>query len=1525
MLKSSASPAPPSRFGFSVDAVTHRPAEEPALRIELVRERFDRDQRVDFTPLRMPDRARIISEGPLARALHRAQADLSLRLAAGTHALMLPEPPGAALRVLVQPESGARIQVDIERDRDQRTVLRSASATFTPPIRLVNPIAALGTLVQRLDHPLRALWQQWVPRLQQLQSLRSMFDLATSSADLAVDIELRAIRLSSWRDHRGIWIKPQLAGKLRLLDRLTLPLDLLQLPTFALPRVPADLDSLWELLHDGAPDGVLAELLAPLRDLVPLESALSFLLGLVAGGTGSVSAELQLPPFSLNYATGDGTERTLDLSILGAQRLDAPLAIKRERDTISLATEGAKLTGRDSLAELAGTLQLQLGHSAQGSTQPPKMRATLQLAPQSTIAPLAVRLSQRNALVKGQACFDLLFEQPQLEGGLQVQSEGSAWRFGLGESARLKTPLSSRNSSLLIETADLRVDTAIGGELELSLSQQQELRAPSRQRQLVFGIDFSGQLEHAISARLTPLPELELHDGALSGAGRTQTRLHLAPRFSLVGANMPRVDLDGSSLDLSVQSLHLSVDGRELRVPKGTVLTAAMLRGGLTPSELQPAELRLSWDLQGLPLVLATGEAEASVLANELRAGELSLLISETGRVRFSGERAGLYGVEYFNALLNPAENLEAWVNILRSDDAIRHVLGALELFSPEFAERLTDLRLLAMAARTIFRREGILEVRDFLPRPAIARTLSLLLVGDRSLEAELLPIIEQVTEGHGIPLAEAKHLLQRELGEFDVDFEINIALNWLSLVLRAGDTIPPARPSEEAPLASGRAESFTHLPSALQIYEAIEGGSIDRTFAARLAELAPELSMQELAALLAAADTERWGRETVQQLHRVHTVKQHVTALGKAYGGIDHIAQPFFIGAFLGQALGPIPGVNSPIGRERASWPPPCACGPAEIATLLAAGLATPRQGPRTELNNRLLLEHLRRSSPRFVRDVMIELSGQSRLALSGILFAFLEQDQDEVVEPLDLPGLLESKLALDVPRHDDYLAGGRRARHSYYEALHHLAEEILVDADDYWARKEYLQRVRHPVPKPPTIVHGSKAARLDAKACEAIAKADALAAECCFDEARVRGPRRRAIHAYEAAFAACAELLAEKPRAFQLPWLKAFWARNENALRVLSVVRAYQDDLDDVRPWLHYYAEQPSFAHEQALLVAAVQSVFFYQSDQRALLQDPLVRLLLDPASGSYDLSVVSCMGVITEGADGRELEDAFFRLHLKRGVRVLRAPTGTGRSLEYNARRIIDTIATLDGPYGIIGYSQGCANALLAESLLHSGSPAEQRHLDRLVCRNLLFSAANGSAHGSSAMVKFIRAMIEGERVLKHYQATHSREAIRLVLRGMRAALDSPAFVNSLGGGDSLSFERARVLHRDGQFLDTVPTSHYRAIVAESRMPECLEYLYFCLKEMTGGEVQDTQVLATDACAHATRVRNANTEAFARCDMGSLCLASHHWAPLSSEIEFVTTARDHEKRIYEGPKDLLLTPWIEVNARFGRIQPR
>ena len=591
-------------------------------------------------------------------------------------------------------------------------------------------------------------------------------------------------------------------------------------------------------------------------------------------------------------------------------------------------------------------------------------------------------------------------------------------------------------------------------------------------------------------------------------------------------------------------------------------------------------------------------------------------------------------------------------------------------------------------------------------------------------------------------------------------------------------------------------------------------------------------------------------------------------------------------------------------------------------MAGLLRAGLGTGRLGRLAQINNRMLIELMASRPPSFLLEVFIELGNQSPRALSGILYAFLDQDQDYMAKKVNLEKLLSGRLGIPVPRRRDFMAGGRRANQSYYEALTHVADHIIGRALPYLARKEHLQVERHPVPaayRPaPRLLHPIDRAK------KAIAEADEAGRKLKFT-GKPGKAHRAAKRAYEKAFRECAKLLALDRSVFHSPWLKKFWARNEEALKVLSVVRSYQEGVDKVRPWLHVRTGRRRFADEQDLLRAVVRTLYADEKDRKKLRADPLVRLLIDPPPGRYDFTVVACMGVITEGQKGGELEDAFRRLQERRGVEIIRADTGIACSLEYNAKMIEGAVRKAETPYGFITYSQGSPNGLEAESRMRGGTPEQQRLLDRFVCRNFLFSAANGSAHGTSGMAKFLRAMIEGERFLKHYQASYSTEAMSGFLRVVRMILDSRDFVRVLGGAHSLTIERAESLYRDGQIVDRAPSSSTRGVADPRFLPEGLVYMYYTLVRLLEGAAQDTQVAMEDAEGKAGRVVNDHTLSLERCCIGSMAQTAHHWEPLTREIADLTTASDRVRAVYEGPKDRLVFPWIEVNARFGLIKKK
>ena len=789
----------------------------------------------------------------------------------------------------------------------------------------------------------------------------------------------------------------------------------------------------------------------------------------------------------------------------------------------------------------------------------------------------------------------------------------------------------------------------------------------------------------------------------------------------------------------------------------------------------------------------------------------------------------------------------------------------------------------------------------------------------DDELIGRVYPLVKQVTDGRGLDVFATKKLLADVLGEHEYAWEVDRVVRWLSRLLGPTAAVPPFSVRELVPLAEVEEFRRRHegLPSAAELYATVRGRApLPEGFSALVARIAPYLAGEQVRWLLAQDRTD-WRPQDLARLHHVAEVNRRVGMIASSYGGLAFLPQSLAISLFLGEAL----AMGEP--SEGAPEPPvPLATGllgPAAAAVLLQAGLASVAKARTSQRNQRLLLDHVLAQPPDYLRAVLVELSGRSPRVLAGLLYALLGLEQRCCREPLDLVAELSSRLETVLPRLSDYLAGGSKARLGYYKALNNAAELILRESEPWLALKAHLQQDRRPVP--PRPVEGARLRPLAEAARGAIREADALGARCRFS-GRDAPRQRRARQAYEEAFAACRRLLDAEPHAFQLPWFKEFWARNHEALVVLSVVDNVRQHVDDVRRWLRVRTGAPIPRGTQALVEAVVGALYHFEDDRARLLADPLVRLLIAPPAGRYDFTVVSAMGVVTEGARGTELSAAYDRLRDRRGVEVIRADTETFFSLEHNARRIRQAAAEARGPWGYVGYSQGCANALQAEAELVSGTPDQQALAARLRCRNLLFSSFNGSAHGTCSDRKLLRAIDDGERFLKHYQGVFSRRAIELAQGSLQQLMDSRLFVNTMLSSESLSHEGVWYLQREGQFVGHAPTSIVRGVVTEEILPEALEWLANVLARQVEHGRHDTQVTIEDAVGHPRWVRNAQAALLRRCDMGCLVQATHHWSPLLAETEFITTERDRARGIYDFPKDRHVVPWVEVNARFGVI---
>lgn len=104
-----------------------------------------------------------------------------------------------------------------------------------------------------------------------------------------------------------------------------------------------------------------------------------------------------------------------------------------------------------------------------------------------------------------------------------------------------------------------------------------------------------------------------------------------------------------------------------------------------------------------------------------------------------------------------------------------------------------------------------------------------------------------------------------------------------------------------------------------------------------------------------------------------------------------------------------------------------------------------------------------------------------------------------------------------------------------------------------------------------------------------------------------------------------------------------------------------------------------------------------------------------------------------------------------------------------------------------------------------------------------------------------------------------------------------------------------------------------------------PESLLMVSKMLTKQSGSHLHDSQVHAYDAVGYPVYHRNRNSKILKRCCVGEGTVQrTHHWSPLSDEVEFVQTPKDIKMGSFQCAKDRHVFPWVEVNARFGFIKP-
>lgn len=1347
--------------------------------------------------------------------------------------------------------------------------------------------------------------------------------LRVGAADFA-RVELERVVAEPVR-RSGTWmLEPRFSGRFVILGQVPVPFSNVALPHAVVPAPHADLARL-------ADQGPLAT--GRLRsEHLRVEEIADKVAALLGSITGSFELEGRLPRLEVDALLPDhglldlrvgSAERTRTRATFGARvsrdeaeiRLDELEIAAGGRSVVAEATVKLRTTAEDADAD--GTLDrglgaglVQIARERRWDDPQLAVEVALRLREGSQLPAVDVQASVRHRELVGGIDARATLEEASAHGSFRLSLRGG--RLATEADARFAAALTVHEGSGIDDNLLRLVTRSARAKVEGSLR-----LGPEAAAELTLSGEAKADLEGAL--RMPDFPELLVDAGEWRADLPTTATFALRGRVQAGEGATYELDFSGSEAQVTLGEVRAELGRRSLLVAAGARVDLGAREAVIAASGLGRALFDVAWDLQGRSPVLRHGDEAIEVLVPALVKRAVTIALSPAGGLSITGDKGDLFDGALFNALLNPGADPKRLLQLLEDEKTMGRVLGPLRVFSPRLHEFTTRLRALARRLHQALEAEEIRTPGDALPGRTLARLLSRVLTERTDLEERAYALVKSVTDGEGLDVRATKRLVNDAIEDHDWQFELDRGVRLMAKILAPAAELPPWEPMDLPPLerVPEHRARLAALPSAREIYEAAAASaplSAERSSA--IARLSPYLAPEQLEHLLARAEGVFAPRD-LARLRRVRALARRVQLIEDSYGGISFAPQSLAIAFFLGEMLAAGEADAAPHDDGLALGG--SIFGPEDTATLLQAGLASLVQGRTVQRNQRLLLAHVLSRPPAYAREVLVELGRGNARVLVGALNALLNMEQYHLREPLDLPAELGARLGMELPRLSDFLAGGRRANESYFEALTKAAERVLAEAEPYLALRCHLRIDRDPqgAPEAPRIEAGAR----EEAALAAIARADEEGSRWRRAAGDAKG-RKRATKGYAAAFQACADLLAEDPRAFQRPWFKAFWGRNHEALVVWSVVRGVQEDRDRDRRWLEVRTGAPVPEGEQALLEAVVSALYHQEGDRARLLADPLVRLLIDPPPGRYDFTIVTAMGVITEGARGHELDTAFARLEAKRGVRTVRADTATMRSLEYNAACIEAAVRATTTPWGYVGYSQGCANGLCAESRLLGGTPEQQALASRLVARNLLFSAFNGSAHGTCSDFKYLQAMIDGERLLKHWQAVLSRRAIEMGLSGLRLSLDSREAVVAMLGSFSLSHDGVLFLQREGRFRDDVPTSLVRGVVEPETLPEALEWLSNVLARQAGTTEHDTQVVASEAVGHPLRVRNEAAAALERCDMGCMVQRTHHWSPLVKETEFVTTERDLRLAIYDVPKDRHVEPWVEVNARFGRI---
>ncbi|MBQ9394160.1 MAG: hypothetical protein IJU23_01415 [Proteobacteria bacterium] len=1076
--------------------------------------------------------------------------------------------------------------------------------------------------------------------------------------------------------------------------------------------------------------------------------------------------------------------------------------------------------------------------------------------------------------------------------------------------------------------------------------------------------DLEVSLENSV--KIDPIPELKTGDEIRSSL-RGHVDMEIYGRIETKNVSSLSLDCSRSNCLCRIEHIDVSSGNYSVFSDSPAQFGFAFDKFEITSDGISESLLKLTWNMEKAPIFKAFTRQTELVLT-DLLSGHLTVRTSPQGLIHFE-DGDGFFDEHFFNMLLYPEYEKAKICETAKYGpilSLIGNVIRTLEDVTGPGPGKLLD-RIQYWYGRC--QELGIvINLNQAVNMRNLARMLSLFCFDSFDDAPEFERILMRMVQSKGVDRYGVEKILDRAFP--NVDFTRAVPVIKIVDRIFSGLEYEAPKETHEESNYDEYSHKFRLLPSANQLFDLDTvpsdqfkklykyGGPclIDNAATRRrIYKYAAGYTVAQLEWLL-AHHADLFSEKERIRLERLVAIKKRIQKQQPWQGSF--IVQDFNIDYFIQSILDAeyelLPHISDLSDclddfteRCESNEVVECFAGwlvPQDVGRLLSAGIASRIQGQLVQLNQARLLDYLVRRGQLFAAASFNEACNGGDRVLMNLLQGFLSQDQDLMETPVDRTAVMSKLFGIEFPVRSEYMSGGPHASESYYGRLYEIAHQINGSVEEYLAAKLRMQSdrvaceapINEETPKRPPYECKLPDEDEIAEISRALDKADALGAPMVSAVMNALASNQTDVvpndvskieKAYRYAWRLASAVLEKYPDVLELDVFKRFYGRTYEALMIQTLDQNLLDDTYEVRHWfairsgieIDKIVQLPGFVRRNAI----IDVLYWREDDRETRRRDPLTWIDIRPGEGTVDLTVIAAMGVITEGSRGKELRHAFDRLEKTRNIHFVRANTGNIKPLEYNSQQIEQTIRECKTPFMLLGYSQGCANMMSAESRMFGGTPDDWHCLDRLVARHFMFSALNGSVHAICGGDLYRRTVIDGEQFIKMFSGTASSELTDLIFKLVQKFLDEPWVTMSLSSVDALSHIGLRRLSLDAQYMPGVISTEVQGVL-DRFFPDALYYVKHAF-DVEAHTQNDSQV-GID-CAHAWHVynRNDSVDILRREAMPTCTLRAHHWNPLYEEVVWLETEKDKHFAVYHAPEDIHIVPAIEALILFGRLKLR